>query len=60
MLGIHMEVQSIMPRGENNRGGGRHSGKSENRGGGQSGSNRSEAAKKGWETRRRNMKSKSK
>lgn len=35
----------------------KHSGKSESRRGGSS--NRSEAAKKGWETRRRNMTSKS-
>jgi hypothetical protein len=36
----------------------KHSGKSEGRRHGNS-SNRSEAAKKGWETRRRNMSSKS-
>lgn len=41
-----------MPKDNN-----KHSGKSESRRGGSS--NRSEAAKKGWETRRRNMSSKS-
>jgi hypothetical protein len=45
-----------MPEKNNNR----HSGKSEGRSRSRSGSssNRSEAAKKGWETRRRNMGSK--
>jgi hypothetical protein len=36
----------------------KHSGKSEGRSKSRSNSNRSEAAKKGWETRRRNTKSK--